>query len=58
VDSGFSLALRAHNSIANKFVAVRNLVQHSVIDKGMNKIMGEKWKNWKLETAKHRAETY
>ena len=37
VDSGFSLALRAHNSIANKFVAVRNLVQHSVIDKGMNK---------------------
>lgn len=56
-DSGFSLALRAHDSLTNKFVAVRNLVQHSVIDKGMNRIMGEKWKSWKLATARQRAES-
>lgn len=55
VDSGFSLALRAHDKFSNKFYAVRNLLQHSVIDKGMNKLLGEKWKNWKIDTARHRA---
>ena len=48
LDSGFSLALRAHASMTNKFVAVRNLVQH-LYRQSMNRIMGEKWKtgSWK-----------
>lgn len=58
VDSGFSLALRAHDKFSNKLVAVQNLVQHSMIDKGMNKILGEKWKNWKVNTARKRAESF
>lgn len=57
VDSGFSLALRAHDRFSNKIIAVRNLVQHSVIDKGMNKILGEKWQNWKQKVAYERAES-
>ncbi|HQW11054.1 MAG TPA: cupin-like domain-containing protein [Saprospiraceae bacterium] len=56
VDSGFSLALRAHNKLSNKFVAVKNLVQHSLIDKGMNNILGTKWQNWKRRVAFERAE--
>lgn len=56
VESGFSLALRAHDRFSNKIIAVKNLLQHSLIDKGMNKLWGEKWKNWKIETAKQRAE--
>lgn len=56
VDSGFSLALRAHNSFPNKIKAIMNLIQHSLIDKGMNKVWGNNWKEWKIKTAFRRAE--
>ena len=55
-DSGFSLALRAHDRFINKAIAVRNLFQHSIVDKGANYLMGQKWKDWKVSMANRRAE--
>jgi hypothetical protein len=56
VDSGFSLATRAHDRVSNKFVALKNLLQHSVIDQGMNRISSVRWQNWKKNVARKRAE--
>ncbi len=57
VDGGFSLALRANNSI---FTAVRgglNLVQHTFVDRGMTALMGIKWQHWKERKAVENAES-
>lgn len=55
VDGGFSLALRANDSI---FTTVRggwNLVRHTFVDKGMAKMMGAQWKEWKENKAREKA---
>jgi len=57
VDGGFSLALRANDSI---FTTVRggwNLVRHTLVDKGMTKVLGEQWKDWKEQKAIEKAES-
>jgi hypothetical protein len=56
VDGGFSLALRANNSI---FTAVRggmNLVRHTFVDKSMTKLLGLDWQHWKEKKAVENAQ--
>ncbi len=56
LDGGYSLALRSYSTINQKLGAAKNLATHFVVDKGLNKIMGQKWSDWKREKAKERAE--
>jgi hypothetical protein len=51
VDGGFSVALRANDSVFTQVRGGYNLVRHTVIDKGMNFLMGENWKKWKEKKA-------
>ncbi len=51
VDGGFSLALRANNSILTSLRGAYNLARHTIIDKGMTSILGETWKEYKERKA-------
>ncbi len=55
VDGGFSLALRANDSLFTFVKGGFNLARHQVVDRGLTKLLGEKWKNWKEENAAKRA---
>jgi len=55
IDGGFSLALRANDSMFTFVKGGYNIVRHQIIDRGMTKLLGEKWKNWKEEKAAERA---
>lgn len=55
-DAGFSLALRANNSIALRAKGAYNIARSFVVDRGMNKILGSKWANIKVAIAKANAE--
>lgn len=48
---GFSLALRANDSIKSKAQGVTNLVRHFAFDHGMNFLAGGKWKQHKDKKA-------
>jgi hypothetical protein len=54
-DFGYSISLRANESIVRKIKGVYNIATHYVVDKGMNKIMGDKWRDMKASMAKKRA---
>lgn len=56
VDGGFGLALRAYTDWKMRLGAASNIATHFFIDKGLNRLMGEKWSNWKKEKARQRAE--
>jgi hypothetical protein len=55
VDGGFSLALRANDSVFTFAKGGYNLVRHQLVDLGMTKLLGHKWKNWKADKAAERA---
>lgn len=55
LDSGFSMNQRANESIPRKVWGAINIAKHYVIDKGMNKLMGEKWGEMKQTMAENRA---
>ena len=54
-DGGFSIALRANNSIPLKLKGAFNIARHFVVDKSMNLILGEHWMNVKKQIAQRRA---
>lgn len=56
VVGGYSLSLRANASLATKARGLMNISRHFIVDKGMNKIMGSKWKQLKEDIAIKRAE--
>lgn len=47
MDAGFSLSLRANPSIVTRMKGVLSLAQHYIVDKGMNKLLGERWMTMK-----------
>ena len=53
--SGFSLSLRANNSLSRKVKGLGNIAKHYFVDKGMNKIFGEKWFAYKEALALKRS---
>ncbi|MCB0644120.1 MAG: cupin-like domain-containing protein [Phaeodactylibacter sp.] len=55
VDGGYSIALRASDSMATRVQGLWNITRHFVIDKGMNMVLGPRWKRWKEETAIRRS---
>lgn len=55
VDGGFSIALRSNDSIYTRLRGLWNIARHFAIDKGMNKVLGPRWKHWKEEKAEERA---
>lgn len=56
LEGGFSLALRSYSNLQMRLSALSNIATHFVVDKGLNKVLGQKWSDWKREKAKERAE--
>ena len=56
VDGGYSISLRANDSYARRAMGAVNIAKHYVVDKGMNRLMGQKWRALKETIAKRRAE--
>ena len=54
-DSGFSMALRSNDSLSNRMMGAFNIARHFLVDKGMNYLMGDKWKSIKHDIARRRA---
>jgi len=55
-ETSFSMNQRANESYFRRMKGISNIARHFVIDKGMNKFLGEKWKKMKEQMAKKRAE--
>lgn len=55
VDGGFSLALRANDSMFTFVKGGYQLARHQIVDRGMTKLLGAKWKNWKETAAAKKA---
>lgn len=56
VVGGYSLSLRANASVLTKAKGLMNISRHFVVDKGMNRALGNRWQNLKKEIAEKRAE--
>ncbi len=56
LDAGYSISLRANDSLVTRAMGAFNIAKHYVVDKGMNKIMGDNWKQYKINAARRRAE--
>ncbi len=55
-DGGYSMSLRANESYVRRAKGLLNIARHYVVDRGLNKIMGDDWRKMKEEMAKRRAE--
>lgn len=55
-DAGYSISLRANESMVRRVRGYINIARHFVVDKGMNKIMGGGWRTMKENIAHKRAE--
>jgi hypothetical protein len=57
VEAGFSVSLRAFSSNASKLYGVASAAKNLLVDRGMNMMLGERWRNVKERTAVRRAGT-
>ncbi|HMQ62673.1 MAG TPA: cupin-like domain-containing protein [Flavilitoribacter sp.] len=55
-DGGYSIALRANESYVRRAKGLWNIARHFVVDKSMNRLMGEHWRTIKEKMARRRAE--
>lgn len=55
LDGGFSIALRSKGNLNHQTRGLWNIARHFVIDQGMNKVLGPRWKQWKERQAFKRA---
>jgi hypothetical protein len=55
LDGGYSISLRANDSVWRRAKGAINIATHYVIDKGMNKLFGSKWREMKESMAERRA---
>jgi len=58
MDFSFGLALRSQNSPISAAKGSINLATHFVVDKGLNKIMGQTWHAWKERRAFENAKQF
>jgi len=56
IDGGFSISLRKHTPYT-QLRGLYNISRHFLIDKGMNFVLGHRWKEAKQQMAKERAAT-
>jgi hypothetical protein len=54
-DGGYSIALRANESVTRRAKGMVNIATHFLVDKGMNQILGKKWRDLKEELAEKNA---
>ncbi len=54
-DPGFSLALRANDSLALRARGAYNIARTYLVDRGMNQLLGNKWGEMKVAIAKSKA---
>lgn len=57
MDGGYSISLRSNESILRRAKGAINIARHYVVDKGLNKIMGDSWHQIKNDIAIKRART-
>lgn len=57
-DFGYSISLRALSTVTRRVRGLYNIATHFIVDKGMNRIMGPKWREIKSNLAKKRAEEH
>ncbi len=55
LNPGFSMSLRSNQFITRKVKGAINIATHYVVDKGMNRLLGKKWKKIKEDVAETRA---
>jgi hypothetical protein len=55
MEEGYSISLRSVDNVLTQARGLYNIARHFVIDKGMNSLLGTKWKIWKEEQAHKRA---
>jgi len=55
VEGGYSLSLRANDSLATQARGLWNITRHAVVDKGMNLLLGPRWKSLKENIAARKA---
>lgn len=55
-DFGYSISLRSSDSVLRKVKGIYNIATHYLVDKGMNRLIGPKWRDMKASMAKKRAE--
>lgn len=58
VDGGYSIALRANESYVRRAKGAVQIAKHFVVDKGMNRIFGSRWREMKEFMAQRRAEEF
>ena len=56
LDAGFSISQRASDSVIDQVVGAVNIATHFVVDRGMNRLFGERWREIKEDVAVWRAE--
>ena len=56
LDGGYSMSLRANESWLRRSKGLINIASHFVIDRSMNRLFGQQWRNYKTQIAKRRAE--
>jgi hypothetical protein len=54
-EPGFSLSVRSNDSLFFAVKGLVNIARHFVLDKGMNRLLGDKWLAWKTQKAHERA---
>ncbi|HQN56050.1 MAG TPA: cupin-like domain-containing protein [Saprospiraceae bacterium] len=47
VEGGYSVSLRANESIRRRMKGAANIATHFIVDKGMNRLLGSKWREIK-----------
>ena len=55
IDGGFSLSLRANDSVLTALRGAYNIRRHGAVGKCINALLGSRWQNWKEEKAASRA---
>lgn len=55
MDGGFSMSQRARASWGRFLMGMSNVARHFVVDKSMNKLLGQRWRDYKIKKAHERA---
>ncbi|RMF23329.1 MAG: cupin-like domain-containing protein [Bacteroidetes bacterium] len=55
IEGGYSMSLRANDKLQTQIKGLWNITRHFVVDKGMNLLLGPKWKELKETIADRRA---
>ncbi len=55
-EPGFSLSVRSNDSLVFGIRGLLNILRHFALDKGMNRLLGDRWLAWKTRKATEKAD--